>query len=92
MNHQELLLEAEQQSQALRRIAKWRSAAMFIASLGVLLAYINLANGPVNILGAALGVVLILTGTLLAIVLNVGIHNGRSNVEKLLDAAEKSGE
>lgn len=78
------------QSRALRRIARWRSGAMFVAALGVLMAYVGFGGEPRNVVCGIGGIAVILAGTLLAVIFNVGIHNGRRNVEKILDAAERS--
>lgn len=87
LNRKELIVEAEMQSKALKTISKWRAAALLIASIGVLVAYFGFTASPLNLFCGILGVVILLAGAFCAVTLNVGIHNGRENVEKLLDAA-----
>ncbi len=86
-----LIKEAEQQSAALKRIAKWRSAAMLMAAIGILFLYRGVGGEEIDLISSAIGILLVPCGTLLAVVFNIGIHNGRSNVEKILNAAEEIG-
>lgn len=87
LNRKELINEAEMQSKALKMISRWRAGAMLIASVGILLAYVGFSASPSNLFLGIAGIVVVLAGALAAVTLNVGIHNGRENVEKLLDAA-----
>ena len=80
----------EMQSKALKMISRWRAGAMLIASVGILLAYIGFTASPPNLFCGIAGIVITLAGALCAVTLNVGIHNGRENVEKILNAAAKS--
>lgn len=87
LNRSELLNEAKMQSKALKMISRWRAGAMLIASVGILLAYIGFTASPPNLFCGIAGIVITLAGALCAVTLNVGIHNGRENVEKILNAA-----
>ena len=89
LNRTELIKEAEMQSKALKTIARWRAIAMLAASLGVLLAYLGFTASPLNLFCGIAGIVLILLGAFAAVTFNVGIHNGRRNVERILDAAKE---
>lgn len=91
MNQYTLIKEARQQSTALRRIAKWRSAAMLMAAIGVLFLYRGFSGDGINFISSVIGISLVIIGTVLAVIFNIGIHNGRNNVEKILDAAEEIG-
>lgn len=91
VNRYTLINEAKQQSAALKRIAKWRSAAMLMAAIGVLFLYRGFSGDGINFISSIIGISLVITGTVLAVIFNIGIHNGRNNVEKILDAAEEIG-
>lgn len=88
LNRTELIKEAEMQSKALKTISRWRAIAMLVASVGVLLAYLGFTASPLHLFCGIVGIVLILLGAFAAVTFNVGIHNGRQNVERILDAAK----
>lgn len=84
-----LIKEAQMQSEALTRIAHWRTAAMFLAALGVVFAWLGFSRSSVHVIAGVLGVLMTVISFLLAVVFNIGIRNGNRNVQKILDAAEK---
>lgn len=81
----QLAEEARLQSDALRRIGRWRTAAMGVSSVGIALIYAGFIAGQGLLMGIA-GVILLLLGIGGALILNLGIRNGRRNVEKILEA------
>lgn len=80
--------EAEMQLTALKRINRWKNTALILSAAGVAIAYNGLAGGRNLILGI-LGIILIVVGALCAIILNLGLKNGRRNVEKIIDILDK---
>lgn len=77
--------EAEMQIRALRRISLWKTIAIAFSTLGVALTYAGLAGRNQSIFLGILGIILIIVSACCAIVLNLGLKNGRRNVEKILD-------
>ena len=78
--------EAELQLSALKIINRWKTLALALSAIGVALTYAGLAGTVRNLPLSILGIAAILIGAASAIVLNLGLKNGRRNVEKMLDA------
>lgn len=85
-----LLEEARRQSQALKSISRWRSAAFIIAAVGAVLIYGGVVRESLRTPLIAAGAVITALGLAAAILCDMGIRNGRKNVEKILDAAENT--
>lgn len=81
--------EAEKQTRALKRIGRWRSMAVGLSAVGVVLAYMGFAAADRNLLLGIPGIALLLVGAACAVVLNQGLRNGRRNVEKMLGILER---
>ena len=81
--------EAEQQTRALMRIGRWRSAAVGLSAVGVVLAYMGFAGADRNLFLGIPGIALIVIGAACAVILNQGLRNGRRNVEKMLGILER---
>jgi len=84
-----LLNEAQMQMSALKRISIWRTIAIAISTLGVAMTYAAMTATSKNILFSILGIIIILTSLVIAIILNLGLKNGRKNVEKILNILDK---
>lgn len=89
MEKRRLSEEVKLQTAALKRIQRWKTMALFISAVGVAAAYTGLSSDTHNLLLGISGIAAILAGSLCAIVLNLGIRNGRRNVEKILDVLEQ---
>ena len=76
--------EARLQNKALKRISTWKSLAMAVATLGVAITYAGFAGSCIRLFFGISGIVMILLGTFSAVLLNLGLRNGRKNVEKIL--------
>lgn len=83
-----LSTEAKMQIAALKKIRLWRTIAIAFSTLGVALTYAGMAGADRNIVCGILGVSLIVISIVCAVVLNLGLKNGRRNVEKILNALE----
>lgn len=81
--------EAQMQMNALKKIGLWRNIAFAVSTLGVAIAYAGLAGMGRNLFLGILGIVLILAGFASAILFNLGIKNGKRNVEKILNLLEQ---
>lgn len=89
MEKRRLSEEAKLQMTALKRIGRWRTVALFISAVGVAAAYTGLSSQTHNLFLCIPGIAAILLGLICAIVLNLGIRNGRRNVGKILDVLEQ---
>lgn len=85
-------IEAQMQIEALRKINLWKNTAIAVSSLGVAAAYAGLAGTSRNLFLGVPGVMLLLLGLGSALILNLGLRNGRRNVEKMLDVLKEKGE
>lgn len=84
----ELLQEAKRQSEALKMIGRWRTIGFVVSAIGAVLLYGGITRAQNNIPLMAAGAVIAAAGLIAAIVCDLGIRNGRRNVEKILQAAE----
>lgn len=88
-NEKEILSkEAGMQIVALKKIRVWRTVAIALSTLGVAVVYANMACESGNLACSILGISLIVISIVCAAVLNLGLKNGRRNVEKILNILE----
>ena len=83
--------EAEMQIKALKQIKSWIKIAIFISALGVAAAYAGFSGETNNFLLGIPGIFLMSLGILLAAVMNLGVKNGKRNVERMLDLLSEGG-
>lgn len=81
-----LAKEAKMQMEALKRINKWKNIALAISTLGVAIIYAGVAGIGDHLFLNFLGAAVLIIGIVAALVLNLGLKNGRRNVEKMLHA------
>lgn len=79
-----LVAEAKMQMTALRRINMWKKLAFVVSATGVALAYYGLSSTPSHLFPSILGIFLSVMGFAAAAVFNLGLKNGRRNVEKMI--------
>lgn len=85
----ELMQEAERQAQALKMIGRWRTIGFVVSAVGAVLLYSAVARAGGSLPLTAVGVLVMAAGLFAAVLCDLGIRNGRRNVEKILDAAQK---
>ncbi len=90
LSKKELLEEAKKQSEMLERIGRWRTYSMVLSAIGVAVAYMGFTGSFYPVVVGTVGAVIILAGLGFAAFCNFGIRTGRENVERILNAAEKS--
>lgn len=78
--------EVQMQMEALKKINQWKIIALAVSAIGVALVYGGFAGAGQNLFLGISGIACMVIGTACAIVLNLGLKNGRSNVKKILDA------
>lgn len=84
-----MMREAELQMEALKKINVWKLIAIAFSTIGVAVTYAGLAGQSRHIFLGILGIVIILVSMLAALLLNLGLRNGRKNVEKILNIVDK---
>ena len=84
-----LLTEAKMQIKALKKINEWKRLAMIVSTIGIAVAYAGIAGNPSHLFLGVLGIFLTLAGAGAAIVTNLGLKNGRRNVEKMIHVIDK---
>lgn len=77
--------EAQLQIKALKKIDLWRTIAIAISTFGVAITYAGCAGRFPHLFLGILGIIMILFGVAGAVVFNLGLKNGRRNVEKMLN-------
>ncbi|OUQ67836.1 hypothetical protein B5E53_07495 [Eubacterium sp. An11] len=83
-----LTTEAKMQTEALKKINRWKMIAMAISTLGVALAYAGFAGLIQTPLLGVLGVAVTVISVAAALIFNLGLKNGRRNVKKMLQILE----
>lgn len=78
--------EAEMQMEALKKINRWKIGAIGASAIGVGMTYAGFFGAQRNLFLGIPGIAVVLLGISCAVVLNLGLKNGRRNVEKILDA------
>lgn len=84
-----MMKEAEMQLEALKKINKWKLYAIAFSAIGVALTYAGMAGDSRHLFLGIPGIIFIIAGTAAAFLLNLGLRNGRRNVERILNAVEK---
>lgn len=84
-----LRMEAEMQMRALKKINVWKTIAIALSTIGVALTYAGLAGAKITLFLGIPGIILVLVGIAGAAVLNLGLKNGRRNVEKMLEILDQ---
>ncbi len=84
-----MMKEAEMQIKALKKIDKWKLGAIAFSTIGVALTYAGMAGDSRHLFLGILGIILIIVSMAAAFLLNLGLRNGRRNIEKILNAVEK---
>ncbi len=84
-----LKTEIEMQSVALRKINIWKIIAIAVSTFGVAITYAGFAGTSRNLFIGVLGIVIIFIGLFSALIFNLGLKNGRKNVEKMINILEK---
>lgn len=85
MERNSLSREAGLQMKALNRINRWKKTALSLSAVGAAFAYAGFAGIQRNLFLGIPGIVLIAAGFGSAAVCNLGLKNGRRNVEKMLN-------
>ena len=85
----QLSQEASLQMKALDQISRWKTAALAISAVGVALVYAGFSGIQRNLFLGIPGILLIFAGVGSAVVLNLGLRNGRRNVEKILNVLDR---
>lgn len=84
-----LLTEAKMQIKALKKINEWKKLAIIVSTIGVAIAYAGIAGTPSHLFLGILGIFLILAGAGAAVVTNLGLKNGKRNVEKIIQVIDE---
>lgn len=87
-----LSIEAQMQLNALKKLNLWKNIAIAVSTLGVAAVYAGIAGNSRSLFLSVPGVIIIVFGVSAALVLNLGIRNGRKNVEKMLAVLDAKGD
>lgn len=84
-----MLDEAEKQTQALGRIAKWRLNAVTFAAFGLILGYCGLVNKLVPFGLGVVGIAAAVLCAAFAVLAHISVRHGKKNVENIQKFAMK---
>ena len=76
--------EARLQTKALNRISRWKMIALSVSTVGVACFYTGCTGQHWKLFFSICGLLLLFAGAGSAAVLNLGLENGRRNVEKII--------
>lgn len=88
LEKENLISETKMQTAALRRINTWKKLAIIVSAVGVAVAYAGFSGTPSHLFLGILGIFLTIVGFAAAALFNLGIKNGRRNVEKMICAID----
>ncbi len=81
--------EIVKQTHALKLIRLWINIFLILSSVGILLVYLGATREPINYYMLVPGALIAALGIIAAIVFGYGHHNGKRNVEKMINVLEK---
>lgn len=87
LNKTQLIKEAEAQSKALKTIKQWLMYAIAASTVGAALTYTGFAGIWHTAVGV-IGIILTFLSVSAAFIINLGMHRGRKNIERILTAAQ----
>lgn len=85
-----LIREAAQQKDALKRLSGWLRNAMLLSSCAAVLAWWGLTGTGIRLACGVAGILLAAVSVACAVILGLGIRNGRRNVAHILKAVEQA--
>lgn len=77
--------EAKLQTKALHQISRWKMIALAVSAVGIASFYTGCTGQRWNLFFDICGLLLLLIGAGSAAVFNLGLKNGRRNVEKIIN-------
>lgn len=80
--------EADMQKRALHRISVWKNIAVAVSTLGIAMLYAGATGADQKLFLCIPGVMIMAAGLICGLILNLGLKNGRRNVEKILAVLE----
>ena len=81
--------EVRMQTEALKRIARWKGYALCFSAAGAAVFYGGVRGSALHPLLIVLGIGAAVAGLVGAMVFNLGLKNGRRNVRAILNALEE---
>lgn len=87
LTKRQMIEEAQAQSNALKTIKRWLMYAVAASTIGAALTYTGF-TGIWNRAVGIIGVILTFLSVAAALIINLGMHRGKKNVERILAAAE----
>lgn len=76
------------QKQALHKISLWKNIAVAVSTLGIAMLYAGAAGADKNLYLCILGIIVMAVSLICGLVLNLGMKNGKRNVEKIIAVLE----
>lgn len=80
--------EAKMQKRALQKISLWKNIAVAVSTIGLAMLYAGEAGADKNLFLCIPGVMIMAAGLICGLILNLGLKNGRKNVEKIIAVLE----
>ena len=81
--------EIEMQTQALNKIRTWINLSLIVSSIGILLIYLGVNAQPFKLYFLIPGIIIAVIGVVVCVIFGLGHHNGKLNVEKMINVLEK---
>lgn len=91
LDRNRLSQEAGLQLKALKQIGRWKMTALAVSAAGAAAIYAGFGGASRNLFLGIPGILLLIGGVGSAAVFNLGIRNGRRNVEKMLNLLDGEG-
>lgn len=85
----QMMYEANMQNKMLVNLSKWFRNIMTLSSIGVVIAYYGLSGSGVKFAFGIFGVLFTVICVIACLLINLGIRNGRKNVNHILKLINK---
>ncbi len=80
--------EAKMQRQALHKISLWKNITAAVSTLGIAMLYAGAEGPDKNLFLCILGFSVMAVSLICGLILNLGLRNGRRNIEKIIAVLE----
>lgn len=80
----QLLEEAEKQTKILKGLKVWLRNSISLSTIAMVIAYFGIRRSGVSFTFGLIGVIMAVLCIISAFLINLGIRNGKQNVEKIL--------
>lgn len=84
----QMLTEADMQTKTIKKLEKWLRNTIASSTIGFVISYWGMQGSGIRFFFGVIGIITTIISVIAALIINMGIRNGKKNVEKILNLAE----